>query len=282
MNGIFYYDGTWYDENPGIVGPGNLALWGASAVFDGARSIEGLAPDLDLHCARLIESSRSLGHEPKLDGEEVAELCREAIRKLPKDAVTYVRPMFVAMEGKGIIPDPDSTAFMLSVTPMPMPAEPNFSACLSSFRRPARDMAPTNAKAACLYPNIARALKEARKRGYSNAIMLDPNGNVAEFANANLWIVKDGVVRTPMPNGTFLNGITRQRVLGLLRDAGHEVEECVLGFEDVMDADEVFNSGNMGKVMPCTKIGERELQPGPVFKKAYELYFDFAASSTVF
>src|SRR3546814_6001125 len=72
-------------------------------------------------------------------------------------------------------------------------------------------MAPTDAKASCLYPNSARALNEASKRGFDNAVVLDALGNVAELATANLWIAKDGVAVTPAPNGTFLNGITKQR-----------------------------------------------------------------------
>jgi branched-chain amino acid aminotransferase len=159
---------------------------------------------------------------------------------------------------------------------MPFPNPVTFSACKSSFRRPARDQAPTDAKACCLYPNIARALSEAYARGFDNAILLDPNGNVAEFSNANLWIVKDGRVRTPSINGTFLNGITRQRVMSLLRDNGHDVEEVTLQFKDVYEADEIFNSGNMGKVMPCNRIEDRLLEAGPVYQHARQLYFEFA------
>src|SRR3546814_17101961 len=86
-------------------------------------------------------------------------------------------------------------------------------------------MAPTDAKASCLYPNSARALNEASKRGFDNAVVLDALGNVAELATANLWIAKDGVAVTPAPNGTFLNGITKQRAMQLLTAAGIEVRE---------------------------------------------------------
>src|SRR5206468_2436521 len=82
----------------------------------------------------------------------------------------------------------------------------------------------------------------------------DPLGNVAEFSSANLWIAKDGAAHTPVPNGTFLNGITRQRVIRLLRAAGVEVHERSMTFQDVLDADEVFSTGNYGKVMPITGV----------------------------
>jgi branched-chain amino acid aminotransferase len=106
--------------------------------------------------------------------------------------------------------------------------------------------------------------------------MLDLLGNVAELATANIFIAKDGVVFTPTPNGTFLNGITRQRVIKLLRDAGVSVVETILTYGDVKNADEIFSSGNYSKVMPVNRIEERSLQPGPLFRKARELYWEFA------
>ena len=89
---------------------------------------------------------------------------------------------------------------------------------------------------------------------------------------------EDGVVKTPVPNGTFLNGITRQRVIGLLRGAGVTVEECSLRYEDFETADEIFMSGNYSKCMPVTRIDNRTLQPGPLFRRARELYMDYAHS----
>ncbi len=80
-------------------------------------------------------------------------------------------------------------------------------------------MAPADAKAGCLYPNNARALAEAASRGFGNCLMRDAEGNVADLANANIFMAKDGEVLTPMPNGTFLDGITRRRVICLLRES---------------------------------------------------------------
>ena len=81
------------------------------------------------------------------------------------------------------------------------------------------------------------------------------------------------------PNGTFLAGITRQRVIGLLREAGVPVIETVLRYADFETADEIFSTGNDSKVLPVTRIGERSLQPGPFYRKARELYWAFAHSS---
>ncbi|MBD3624846.1 MAG: aminotransferase class IV, partial [Rhodobacteraceae bacterium] len=136
----------------------------------------------------------------------------------------------------------------------------------------------TEAKAACLYPNIARIIQDARKRGFNNALSLDLDDNVAETASTNVFMVRDGVVFTPVPNGTFLAGITRARVIGLLRDAGHEVVETSLSVSDFHKADEIFLTGNASKVMPVTRFEDRELAVGPVMRTARAAYWDFARS----
>jgi len=101
-------------------------------------------------------------------------------------------------------------------------------------------------------------------------------GNVAEFGNSNVFMARDGVVFTPAPNGTFLNGITRQRVISLLRADGVTVVEQSLRYQDFLAADEIFSSGNFVKVAPVIRIYERQLQPGPFYTKARKLYWDFA------
>lgn len=272
---LHWINGEWVEGNPPIVGPNAHALWMASVVFDGARAFQGVAPDLDLHCARSIRSALALGLAPMVTAGEIEELCWDGIGRYPKDAELYIRPMFFAESGF-VSPDPASTRFVLSLLEAPLPKPTGFTACLSSYRRPAPSMAPTDAKAACLYPNAARALGEASRRGFDNAVMLDGLGNVAEFATSNLFIVKDGVARTPVPNGTFLNGITRQRVIGLLRDDGVAVEECTVTPEDLLGADEVFSTGNYSKVVPVTAVEDRRFAPGPVAVRARGLYWEFA------
>jgi branched-chain amino acid aminotransferase len=278
MAAIFWHDGTWYEnEQPRLLGPLDHAMWMASVAFDGARSIDGLVPDLDRHCARLIDSTRKMLLEPTLGADQVEALCREAVRRLPRELATYIRPMFFARRGF-VVPEPASTDFCLCVFALPMPEPHGMRVCFSSYRRPARDAAPTDAKASCLYPNMQRALIEAQGRGCDNAITLDPCGNVAELATANLWIAKDGVALTPACNGTFLDGITRQRVMRLLREDGIAVEETTLTREDVLAADEVFSTGNYGKVLPITAVDARHYQIGRVYQRARALYFEFARS----
>ena len=173
-------------------------------------------------------------------------------------------------------PDPNSTRFALCIYEAPMPKPVGSSITLSPFRKPTFESAPVNAKAACLYPNNGRAMLEAQSRGFQNCLMADMLGNIAELATANIFMARDGVVMTPAPNGTFLNGITRQRIIKLLRDSGQEVRECMLTYKDFEEADEIFQAGNYGKLMPIIRIDGRDLQPGPMFSRARELYWEFA------
>lgn len=270
-----FIDGQWRDDNPSLMRASTHAVWLGSVVFDGARAFQGVAPDLDMHCERAVRSAISLGLKPTKTATEIEKLSWEGIRKFPAGAELYVRPMFYAEQGF-VAPDPASTVFTLVITEAPLPPANGFSAHVSRFRRPTPDSAPTDAKASCLYPNAGRALFEAKEKGFDNAIMLDANGNVAEYATSNLFIAKNGVAATPIANGTFLNGITRQRVVKLLREAGIPTEERTVTVKDVLEADEVFSTGNYAKVLPVTRVEDRHLQPGPVYKRARELYFQYA------
>ena len=122
-------------------------------------------------------------------------------------------------------------------------------------------------------------LVEAKRKGFGNALVQDAMGNVAESATANVFIVKDGVVLTPIANGTFLAGITRARHMANLRAAGVEVREAVLTLDDVRAADEVFLSGNFGKVTPVTGFEDVTYAHGPMTKRIREIYMDWALSA---
>ena len=276
-----FFEGEWHEGNVPLWGARTHAIWLGSSVFDGARVFEGVAPDLDLHCARVNASAKTMFLKPGLAVEEWMGLAREGMKKFAKDTTLYVRPMYWA-ERPGpmaLPPDPDSTRFALTLYDAPMRKPEGFSVTLSPFRRPTEETAPVDAKAGCLYPNNARAMFEAKSRGFDNCIVRDVAGNVAELANSNVFMAKDGVVFTPIPNGTFLAGITRRRVIGLLREAGVPVTETVMRYADFETADEIFSTGNASKVLPVTRIGERSLQPGPFYRKARELYWAFAHSS---
>ena len=275
-----YFEGEWHEGNVPIMGPRTHAAWLCSIVFDGARYFEGVTPDLELHCARVNDSARKLFLKPVVPTEEWVRLAREGSARFDKDAALYIRPMYWGeQEGRWVQNhDPESTRWCLCVYEAPMRPPKGFSLTLSPFRRPTLETMPVDAKAGCLYPNNSRALFEAHSRGFDNAIVLDMVGNVAELATSNVFLAKDGTVFTPIANGTFLAGITRQRVIGLLRQAGVTVIEKTLTYHDFEEADEIFSTGNYSKVVPVTRIGDRALPFGPLYTKARELYWAFAHS----
>lgn len=276
-----WFEGKWHEGNPGIMGPRSHASWLSSTVFDGARHFDGVTPDMDKHAARVNRSAEALGLKATVPAEEIIARTAEGVKKFAPGTAIYVKPMYWAdADGLStIMADPDSTKFCLCLFEAAM-GDPGkgFSVTKGAYRRPTMETMPTDSKAGCLYPNNARILREAKGRGFDNALVLDMLGNVAETGTSNIFLAKDGVVKTPVPNGTFLNGITRQRVISLLRGAGVPVEETSLSYADFEQADEIFSSGNYSKVMPIYRIDDRQIQPGPMFRKARELYMDFAHS----
>jgi branched-chain amino acid aminotransferase len=192
--------------------------------------------------------------------------------------------MFWATKGGAgpISVDGESTQFLLCVYHSPMRAgTPLTLGLCRSIRRPTPESAPTDAKASCLYPNSSRGAAEMQARGFHNGIVLDALGNVAETCSSNVFLAKDGTVATPIPNGTFLPGITRYRTIKLLRSAGVAVEERTVVPAELDDADEIFTTGNAGKVQPVSRYESRDLQPGPIACHAHELYMAFARTQRV-
>ncbi|WP_158968759.1 branched-chain amino acid aminotransferase [Chachezhania sediminis] len=276
-----YVDGKWVDGSAPIITAADHVAWLGSQVFDGARLFDGVTPDLDLHCARLIRSAAAMGMNTSIEGPEIEALIREGLKRFAPDAELYIRPMMWARDGSpGLIDiDPDSTAFAICLEDMPMPQVGSYTLTVAPYRRPRQDMAITEAKTGSLYPNNGRIMAWARARGFSNALSLDIDGNVAETASTNVFAVKDGAVFTPAPNGCFLNGLTRQRVIKLLTAEGVEVSETTMTVADFEQADEIFITGNIAKVMPVVKFEDRDLGVGPVASKARELYMDYAHST---
>ena len=223
-----YLDGDWHEGNVPIMGPRTHAAWLCSVVFDGARAFEGVTPDLDLHCARVNDSARKIYLKPTVSAEEWMRLAREGIKKVDGETALYIRPMYWAEKKKDrgckrTIPN-RRAGVLLDLRSADARAQ-GILDYVVPFRRPTIETMPVDAKAGCLYPNNSRSLFEAQARGFDNAIVCDMLGNVAELATSNIFMAKDGVVFTPIANGTFLAGITRQRVMGLLRGAGVKLVE---------------------------------------------------------
>ena len=277
-----YYNGTWHDSDVSIMLASDHGAWLGSSVFDGARCVNGLSPDLEPHCARVNRSAEALMLTPTISTEDMVEIVKEGLKAYPKDAAVYIRPMYWGIHGDmtAIVPQSGETGFAVCLEEIPMaPADAAVTLTRTRFRRPVLEDAVVNAKAGCLYPNNARMLVEARSKGFNNALVADAMGNVAETATANIFMVRDGEVFTPVPNGTFLAGITRARHISNMRADGMAVHETVLTFEDFDDADEVFMSGNMNKVTAVKAFDDRQYQTGPVTRRVREMYWDWAASN---
>jgi len=274
-----WFRGDWTQANLPILGSADHATWQGTLVFDGARLMEGYAPDLDLHCERIVRSATAMGLSSPYTAEEIRQLIQNGIRNFPRGVDLYLRPMMWSTEGSAgfIDADPNSTELAIVLEALPMSEPGPFALTVSPYKRPHPDSAITQAKAACLYPNNGRILLEARNRGFNNALSLDLDGHVAETASTNAFMVKDGVFYTPVPNGTFLNGITRQRVIKLLQEAGHEVVEKSLTVEDFANADEIFTTGNANKVQAVSRFEDREL-PTEQGLMVRQLYLDYARS----
>ncbi len=279
-----YFNGTWHDGDKYILRAADHGAWLGSSVFDGARFFEGATPDLLLHCERVNNSAKAMMLDPAVTPDEMVEIIKEGLSSFDKSTSVYIRPMYWALDGAEslVLPKENSTAFSICLEQIPM-ASATASATLSrtKFRRPVLEDNVVNAKAGCLYPNNARMLAEARSKGFTNALVADAAGNVAETATANIFMVKDGEVLTPIPNGTFLAGITRARHIQNLREYGKKVFETVLTFQDFEEADEVFMTGNMTKIMPVTTFEDKNYQVGSIAKLARELYWDWSRSQTL-
>ncbi len=276
-----YFDGDWHEGDAFVMRAADHGAWLGSSVFDGARYARGVAPDLAAHCERVNRSAEALMLTPTVSAPRLVDIVREGLALYPKDTPLYIRPMYWGIDGDtgAIAPAPGRTGFCVCLESIPLaPDDATTTLTTTRFRRPVLEDAVVNAKAGCLYPNNARMLREAQAKGFGNALVADAMGNVAETATANVFVVRDGVVQTPVANGCFLAGITRNRHMALLRADGVQVEEVVLTFDDVRAADEVFLSGNMSKITPVAAFDGVTYSTGPVSRRARELYWDWALS----
>ncbi len=277
-----YFEKNWHKGNIPIMNAADHGSWLGSTVFDGARYFDGVAPDLLAHCERLNQSAKAMGLVPTYSEKEIYDLILEGLANYTKQSAVYIRPMYWGI-GNGysaIVPDAANIGFCICLEEIPMASDINTTTLTrTSFHRPILTDNLCNAKAGCLYPNNARMLQEASTKGFNNALVADAMGNVAETATSNVFLVKDGEIFTPIPNGTFLAGITRSRHIQNLKSDGYQVNECVLKFGDFSRADEVFLTGNMTKITPVSLFDDIKYEIGPVTKRARSLYFDWANSN---
>ncbi len=248
----------------------------ASSVFEGIRAYNGHAFRLHDHNLRLKRSAEILEMNLTFDVETIDAACNEMLEanKL-KDA--YLRPVvWRGSEMMGIIGCDAPAQVAVACWQWgryfsPELLDKGTSLKQPKWAKPAPNTAPTEAKAAGLYMIGTLAKHEGERAGYSDALMLDFRGLVAESSGANLFMVKDGVIKTPIPD-CFLNGITRQTVIDMARRAGYTVEETRITLDELMAADEVFLCGTAAEITPVGKINDQSFTVGAVTKRIFADY----------
>ncbi|GAU65724.1 putative branched-chain amino acid aminotransferase [Streptomyces sp. NBRC 110611] len=233
------------------------------------------------HYARLLRGCRVLRIDVPATAEELVRITVDLLRRNGHGDDTYIRPVAHKLSLLPGTPPGVSLAGVsdaLSVTTFGFPAggpTRGVRCAISSWRRPARDALPVQAKITGGYVNSALASDEARAAGCDDAILLDRAGRVAEASTANVFAVLGGRVVTPPATGDLLPGITRDTLLTLCREAGLDVAERPVSPADLLTADEVFLSSTGHGVVPVLAVSGRDIGPGtagPVTARAAALY----------
>ncbi|MBL28984.1 MAG: branched-chain amino acid aminotransferase [Rhodospirillaceae bacterium] len=275
-DGFIWMDGEfvpWRDARVHVL---THALHYASAVFEGERAYAGRIFKLEEHTERLFHSAQVLNFEIPYTQDQVNDACKEV---LARNGITdgYVRPIaWRGSEMMGVSAQANTIHRGIAAWEWPAYFTPEarlagIRLTTSRWRRPAPDTAPTNSKAAGLYMICTISKHAAEAAGYNDALMLDWRGRVAETTGANFFLVKDGVINTPIPD-CFLDGITRRTVMDLARQAGFEVVERAIVPSELATADEIFITGTAAEVTPVNTIDEMTFSVGPITKQLMEAY----------
>ena len=272
MNGAMV---PWRDARVHVL---THALHYASGVFEGERVYDGRIFKLREHTLRLADSARKLGFELPHDIATLEQACQQVVAA-NGIGDGYVRPLaWRGPEMMGV--SAQNCRINVAIAAWTWPAYFTPEARLKGIRmtraiydRPAPNTAPTQSKAAGLYMICTLSKHEAEAKGYDDALMLDYRGYLAEGTGANLFLVIGGKLHTPLPD-CFLDGITRQTVIGLAQSRGIEVIERHIKPEELNDADEVFLTGTAVEVTPVREIDAHRFEVGAITR---QLIMDFDA-----
>jgi len=266
-DGVIWFDGVmvpWRDAKLHVLSHG---LHYASGVFEGERAYGSRIFKLREHSERLIRSAAILGFAIPYLAEDIDAACREVVVANGL-ADAYVRPIAWRGSEQLSVSAPQSRIHLA----IACWAWPNlFGAdrmsgvrlAMAPWRRPHPQTAPTESKAAGLYMTGTLSRHAAEAEGFDDALMLDWQGRVAEATGANVFLVIDGAVHTPVPEG-FLDGITRRTVMELARRRQMTVVERVIEEDELARASEVFLSGTAAEVTPVRQIGGHHYTPGAI------------------
>lgn len=275
-DGLIWFDGElvpWRDAKLHIL---THALHYGSAVFEGERAYGGEIFKLTEHSQRLVDGARILDFEIPYSVAEIDQACRDVVAA--NNLVDcYVRPIaWRGSEMMGISAQQNKIHLAIaawnwgSYFPMEQRLK-GIRITHATYRRPDPACAPSKAKAAGLYMICTIEKHRAERNGYSDALMLDYRGRVAECTGANVFFIRDGVIHTPDPD-CFLDGITRRTVIDLARKAGIEVIERTIMPEELSDFTECFITGTAAEVTPVSEIGEHRYQPGAITKQLLDSF----------
>ncbi|MDH0893710.1 MULTISPECIES: branched-chain amino acid transaminase [unclassified Pseudomonas] len=290
-DGVIWYDGElvqWRDATTHVL---THTLHYGMGVFEGVRAYN--TPDgtaifrLQAHTDRLFDSAHIMGMKIPFTKEEINEATRAAVRENNLETA-YIRPMvFYGSEAMGL----RATGLKVRVIVAAWhwgaymgeeALQKGIKVRTSSFTRHHVNISMTRAKANGNYINSMLALQEAISGGADEALLLDPEGYVAEGSGENIFLVKNGVVYTPEVT-SCLNGITRATILTLADELGIEVVEKRITRDEVYIADEAFFTGTAAEVTPIREVDGRQIgigSRGPVTEKLQKAYFDLVTGKT--
>ena len=254
----------------------NHGLHYASSVFEGMRVYNGKIFKLTEHSERLIRSGKLLGFDVPYTVEELNKASEEIVKKQGIED-GYVRPVaWRGSEQMAILTTLTSVHVAIACWQWPAyytdeSKRKGAKLTWAEWKRPSPETAPTEAKAAGLYMIGTMSKNTAFHKGFQEAMMLDWRGFVAETTSSNVFFVKDGEVHTPAPEG-FLNGITRQTVIQLARDAGMVVHERQIKPEELESMQEAFMTGSAAEITPIGSLDDIHFEVGPVTEALMAAY----------
>lgn len=276
LDGEIWYNGEfvdWADANVHVLTHG---LHYASAVFEGERAYGGEIFELTKHSQRLHDSAEIMGFEIPYSVQEIDEACRATLKRQGLTNA-YVRPIaWRGSEMMGVSAQNNRINLAIAVWDWPSYFDPDqkmkgIRLDIAEWKRPDPATIPCKSKAAGLYMICTLSKHAAEAKGYADALMFDYRGQVAEATGANVFFTKDGVIHTPTPD-CFLDGITRQTVIGLAKKRQLKVVERAIMPEEMADFEECFLTGSAAEVTPVSEIGPYNFAPGAISRQMVEDY----------
>jgi branched-chain amino acid aminotransferase len=280
--GLVYIDGKFVPKEEAKVSVFDHAFLYGDAVFEGIRAYNGRVFRLEEHIDRLYDSARAIWLEIKIPKKEMMEIVAESCRKNNlKDA--YIR--LVVTRGVGDLGlDPRKChgnasivciADKIALYPEEF-YEKGLKAITAATRRNYGEVLAPQVKSNNYLPNIMAKI-EAITAGCLEAICMSREGFVTEGTGDNIFIVKDGTLKTPHPAVGILKGVTRKAIMELAEQEGIPVEETFMNRFDVYTADEIFFTGTAAEVIPVVEVDSRKIGegvPGPITKKLRSLFME--------